>query len=157
MLRTDPANHFFGIRLNVFTAAIVFVLAVVYFVVLRGPRAYVVPEDAPEVAPEPVAESDISQVDVGGDAEAARPPKSYQMVSEARFEAYRRTGVLPPDTPEDMALEIAAGGHPHDPEDPAGPAGVGAALLAAGAAAGASESAGESGDTDSTTRNPDER
>jgi prolipoprotein diacylglyceryl transferase len=157
MLRTDPANHFFGVRLNVFTAAVVFVLAVIYFVVVRGPRAYVVPEDAPEVEPEPVPESDISQVDVDS-AEAARVPTSYQVVSESRFEAYRRTGILPPDTPEDIALEIAAGGHPHDPEDPAGPAGVGAALLATGAAAGASEPAGDQpADADPATRNPDER
>jgi len=136
MLRTDPANHFFGVRLNVFTAVVVFVLALIYFVVVRGPRAYVVPEDAPESAPEPVADGDVSQVDVTGQAdEPAHAPKAYQVVSEARFEAYRRTGILPPDTPEDVALEIAAGGHPVE-ADPAGPAGVGAAVVAAGAAAG---------------------
>ena len=49
MLRTDEANHFFGIRLNVFTAALVFLRRLIYFLVVRGPRAYVVPEDAPEV------------------------------------------------------------------------------------------------------------
>ena len=134
MLRTDPANHFFGIRLNVFTAVVVFVLGLAYFVVVRGPRAYVVPEDAPESAPEPVAEGDVSPAD-----EPVHAPKAYQVVSEARFEAYRATGVLPPDTPADVELEIAAGGHPVE-ADPAGPAGVGAAVLAAGAAAGAASS-----------------
>jgi prolipoprotein diacylglyceryl transferase len=152
MLRTDEANHFFGIRLNVFTAAVVFVLALVYFIVVRGPRAYVVPEDAPEVEPEPAPASDISSVDVT-EAEPARPPKSYQVVSEPRFEAYRRTGILPPDTPQDAALEIAAGGHPKDPEDPAGPAGIGAAVLSSGAAAGKSSSSPEDSDPES----PDER
>ena len=39
--------------------------------------------------------------------------------------------MLPPDTPEDRALEIAAGGHPDDP-DPAGPAGNTEAVLATG-------------------------
>ena len=145
MLRTDQANHFFGIRLNVFTAAVVFVLALIYFVMMHGPRAYVVPEDAPETAPEPVADSDVSQVEVTARAgEPAHPPKAYQVVSEARFEAYRRTGILPPDTPQDVELEIAAGGHPVE-ADPAGPAGVGAAVQATGAAAGAAPAADQAG------------
>lgn len=152
MLREDEANKFFGIRLNVFTAAIVFLGGLIYFIVVKGPRAYVVPEDAPETEPEPetAPASDISPVDLTGSGdEAPRAPKSYQVVSEARFEAYRRTGILPPDTPEDVALEIAAGGHPRDPEDPAGPAGIGAAVLSSGAAAGKSAPAPDSGDADS--------
>jgi prolipoprotein diacylglyceryl transferase len=36
LLRTDPAEHFFGIRLNVFTSIIVGLLAVAYFVWQRG-------------------------------------------------------------------------------------------------------------------------
>jgi prolipoprotein diacylglyceryl transferase len=36
LLRTDPANHFFGIRLNVFTAVIVGLGGVAYFVYMRG-------------------------------------------------------------------------------------------------------------------------
>jgi prolipoprotein diacylglyceryl transferase len=138
MLRTDPANHFFGVRLNVFTAIVLFVLALIYFLVVRGPRAYVVPEDAPETEPEPATGGDVSQVDVTERAasRASTMPKAYQVVSEARFAEYRRTGVLPPDTYQDMAEEIAAGGHPKDPADPAGPAGVAEAVLATGAAAG---------------------
>jgi prolipoprotein diacylglyceryl transferase len=128
ILRVDEANHVFGIRLNVFTSVVVFLGALAYFLVIRGPRAYVVPEDAPETA-DPVD---------GADAPAdgkARPPKGYQLVSEHRFEEYRRTGVLPPDTDADRAEEIAAGAHPKDPEDPSGPAGMGEAVLATGAAA----------------------
>jgi prolipoprotein diacylglyceryl transferase len=36
MLRTDPAEHFFGIRLNVFTALVVGLLAVAYLWGMRG-------------------------------------------------------------------------------------------------------------------------
>jgi prolipoprotein diacylglyceryl transferase len=43
MVRIDAANTLFGIRLNVFTAVLVFLCALAYFVVVRGPRAYVVP------------------------------------------------------------------------------------------------------------------
>lgn len=136
MLRTDEANQFFGIRLNVFTAVILFLLALIYFLVVRGPRAYVVPDDAPETEPVTPADSDVNQVDVTATEERKGPPRGYQVVSEARFETYRRTGVVPPETPRDAALEEAAGGHP---ADPAGPAGVGEALLATGAAAGAAE------------------
>ncbi|UQU63101.1 prolipoprotein diacylglyceryl transferase [Couchioplanes caeruleus] len=97
MLRIDDANHFFGIRLNVFTSVVVFLLALAYFLVVRGPREYVVPIDAPETAPEPEPASDVDQVDVGASATgAARPPRAYQVVSEERFRAYERTGILPP-------------------------------------------------------------
>jgi prolipoprotein diacylglyceryl transferase len=174
MLRIDDANHFFGIRLNVFTSIVLFVLSLIYFVVVRGPRAYVVPDDAPDAGPgnepdtgpdtgpEAAAESDVSQVDVSQPAEERpRPPKGYQMVSETRFEAYRRTGILPPDTPQDVAEEEAAGGHPSGPDDPAGPAGVGAAVLATGAAAGhPHETADADSDVDAgaagTSRSTDE-
>jgi hypothetical protein len=135
MLRTDPANTLFGVRLNVFTSILVFLGGLLYFLLVRGPRAYVVPDDAPETAPEPSAASDVSQADVTEPAQPVRTPKAYQVVSEARFEEYRRTGVLPPDTDRDRELEIAAGGHPRDPVDPAGPAGAGEAVLATGAAA----------------------
>ena len=160
MLRVDEANRILGVRLNVFTAALLFLAALIYFLVVRGPRAYVVPDDAPDTAPEPATESDVSQVDVtGADATAAKAPKAYQVVSEARFEAYRRTGVLPPDTAEDIELEIAAGGHPKDQADPAGPAGVGEAVLATGAAAGKETPSGDDADTDSagSARPNDER
>ena len=78
-----------------------------------------------------------------------RPPYVLMtVVSEARFQAYRRTGILPPDTPADMAEEIAAGGHPAE-RDPAGPAGNGAALLATGKAAGSGREAGPDAEPES--------
>lgn len=42
LLRIDTANEFFGLRLNVFTSVIVFVLAVSYLLLRRGPRETVV-------------------------------------------------------------------------------------------------------------------
>ncbi len=64
-LRVDPANHFLGLRLNVFTSIIVGVLALAYLVLRRGPREIEVerpvatdePEDADELS-HPAAGSD---------------------------------------------------------------------------------------------------
>jgi len=67
----------------------------------------------------------------------------------------RTTGVLPPDTPEDRALEIAAGGHPVEP-DPAGPAGNTEAVLATGAAATTGPDGATGGDAEVDKRNSDE-
>jgi prolipoprotein diacylglyceryl transferase len=98
MLRIDDANHIFGIRLNVFTAIIVFIGGLIYFLVVKGPREYVVPIDAAETEALPAAASDISQVDVSAGGEPIKPkaPRAYQVVSYERFETYERTGVLPP-------------------------------------------------------------
>ncbi|MFC7273212.1 prolipoprotein diacylglyceryl transferase [Paractinoplanes rhizophilus] len=145
MLRIDEANHILGIRLNVFVAIIVFLAAVAYFVLVRGPRAYVVPDDAPTSEEERAEQAEGPH----------RAPKSYQVVSEARFEAYRRTGVLPPETPEDIALERAAGGHPVEP-DPAGPAGSTEAVLATGAAATNGPDGATGGDAEVDKRPADE-
>jgi phosphatidylglycerol---prolipoprotein diacylglyceryl transferase len=164
MLRIDDANHIFGVRLNVFTSILVFAGGLAYFLLVRGPRAYVVPEDAPETASEAAAAEPVATESTGeGDDAAAEPvavtpraPQRYQVVSESRFEAYRTTGVLPPDTDEDRALEIAAGGHPPDPVDPAGPSGAGEAVLATGAAAGHGPEAVTGGDVevDSPAKRP---
>ncbi|WP_430779913.1 prolipoprotein diacylglyceryl transferase [Actinoplanes sp. G11-F43] len=110
MLRVDEANTFFGVRINVFVSIVIFLLATAYFVVVKGPRGYVVPADAPDTAPEPAAESDVSQVDVEDTAKsaAAKQPAGYQLVSEERFEEYQRTGVLPPaEVPAEPAEPVA--------------------------------------------------
>jgi prolipoprotein diacylglyceryl transferase len=96
MLRVDEANHIFGVRLNVVTSVVVFLGGLIYFLVVKGPREYVVPIDAPETAPAAAAQSDVSQVNVEGPATPVKAPKAYQVVSEERFHAYERTGVLPP-------------------------------------------------------------
>jgi prolipoprotein diacylglyceryl transferase len=117
MLRIDEANHIFGIRLNVFTSIVVFIGALIYFLMMRGPREYVVPADAPEAEPEPEPDSDVSQVDVSAPGELrAKAPKSYQVVSEERFRAYQRTGILPPLAGADPAeAEPAETGPPAEP------------------------------------------
>lgn len=100
MMRTDEANHFFGVRLNVFTSIIVFLGALAYFLLVKGPRVHVVPIDAPTSAPDPdeAAASDVSQLDVtaGATARPSAPPRAYQVVTEEQLRAYERTGFLAP-------------------------------------------------------------
>nr|WP_305786388.1 prolipoprotein diacylglyceryl transferase [Actinoplanes lichenis] len=138
MLRIDEANHIFGIRLNVFTAIVVFLGALIYFLLVKGPREYVVPDDAPDSAPAPAAESDVDQVDVGSPAPAAKAPRKYQVVSEERFLAYQQTGILPPaagGSPEpDLAPAGVSAGAPAS-SSPASPASSASAASAAPAAA----------------------
>lgn len=43
LMRTDEANQILGVRLNVWTAALVFLGALIYFVRVRGPRDYLIP------------------------------------------------------------------------------------------------------------------
>jgi prolipoprotein diacylglyceryltransferase len=65
LLRTDPAETFFGVRLNVFTSIVVGLLAVAYFVWQRGrPREVITrgadlaaaDDDQPDAAPVPAAD-----------------------------------------------------------------------------------------------------
>ena len=63
MLRIDEANHFFGIRLNVFTSIVVFLGALAYFLLVTGPRDYVVPDRRAgdrAATGRPAAEGDVS-------------------------------------------------------------------------------------------------
>jgi prolipoprotein diacylglyceryl transferase len=58
LLRTDPAETFFGVRLNVFTSVVVGLLALAYFFWQRGRPREVIDRGghAPEAAAEPAAE-----------------------------------------------------------------------------------------------------
>jgi prolipoprotein diacylglyceryl transferase len=103
MMRTDEATEFFGVRLNVFTSIIVFLGALAYFLIVKGPREYVVPIDAATRQPEAAA-NDLSQVDVTPEPSSA-PPRAYQVVSEQRYEAYERTGILPPADDQTQAAD----------------------------------------------------
>ncbi|MCW3839332.1 prolipoprotein diacylglyceryl transferase [Micromonospora yasonensis] len=100
MMRTDEANHILGLRLNVWTALLVFLGALAYFVRVRGPREYLVPVGVP-TAPVPPAGGDLSQVDLA--AREAGPqavaPEGYRVVTEEQFRAYRETGVVPDEEP----------------------------------------------------------
>ncbi|MBB5115198.1 prolipoprotein diacylglyceryl transferase [Micromonospora echinospora] len=114
LMRTDEANLILGVRLNVWTAVLVFLGALAYFVRVRGPREYLVPVGEPALAPTP--SGDVSQVDLSAREAAARPvvPEGYRVVSEEQFDTYRKTGVLPPaddertESPDDDATTAEA-------------------------------------------------
>jgi prolipoprotein diacylglyceryl transferase len=85
LLRTDPAETFFGIRLNVFTSVVVGLLALAYLISQRGrPREVIhrgsaetpgaAPEGAPDGAPDG-ARDGIAAV-AAGPAEEPRPASS---------------------------------------------------------------------------------
>ncbi|MGN9775694.1 prolipoprotein diacylglyceryl transferase [Micromonospora sp. H33] len=110
LMRTDEANTILGVRLNVWTAAVVFLGALIYFLRVRGPREYLVPVGA---AATPAPESDLSQVDLSAREAGSRPvaPEGYRVVGEEQFRRWRETGELPPeaaDGPDDAARAEAA-------------------------------------------------
>ncbi|MEE6260720.1 prolipoprotein diacylglyceryl transferase [Plantactinospora sonchi] len=130
MMRTDSATHFLGVRLNVWTAALVFLGALVYFVRVRGPQQYVIPVG---VAAEPVTATggDVSQVDVSRARQAtAVAPSGYRVVTEEQFQHHQRTGEAPPedgdpagdDTPGADGLRSSTDTTGADTEAPAGAA-----------------------------------
>ncbi len=64
LLRTDPAEHFFGVRLNVFTAIIVGLAALGYFVAMRGrPREVINRGPGADTGPVSVSEDDHRPAD----------------------------------------------------------------------------------------------
>ena len=83
-LRVDTANHIFGVRLNVWTSIILFVLAAVYFVVM-GRR-------------HPERETDIQPVPEGWYDEQ---PESGETVDEAREPAPADADDPPADPPDE--------------------------------------------------------
>ncbi|OWV10167.1 prolipoprotein diacylglyceryl transferase [Micromonospora wenchangensis] len=124
LMRTDEANHILGLRLNVWTAGLVFLGALIYFLRVRGPREFLIPLDAPAAVPATDgAGSDVSQVDLAatGKGGPTAPPPGYRVVDEEQFTAYRESGVLPDaaDGPaaDDGVDRPAAGDTPADPDD----------------------------------------
>ncbi|GAB3941023.1 hypothetical protein GCM10027614_25680 [Micromonospora vulcania] len=113
LMRTDEANLIFGVRLNVWTAALVFLGALIYFVRVRGPREYLIPLGA-AATPTPPTTSDLSQVDLSEREVGARAaaPEGYRVVSEEQYQAWRDTGVVPPEPADDEASPV--GGEPLD-------------------------------------------
>ncbi|WP_194823048.1 prolipoprotein diacylglyceryl transferase [Micromonospora sp. S-DT3-3-22] len=98
LMRTDEANHILGLRLNVWTAGLVFLGALIYFLRVRGPREFLIPLDAPAAVPAADgAGSDVSQVDLAatGKGSPTAAPAGYRVVDEEQFTAYRESGVLP--------------------------------------------------------------
>jgi prolipoprotein diacylglyceryl transferase len=126
-LRVDEANHFLGVRLNVWTALVVFVAALVYFLRVRGPQEFLVPA-------------------AGG--EGARGGAGYRVVTEEDYRHYREAGELPEAVRTSPEHEPGEGGSP--PGDGAapgdagtGPAGTGSAPAEADAADGDGDSGGD--------------
>jgi prolipoprotein diacylglyceryl transferase len=75
LLRTDTAEHFFGLRLNVFTAIVVGLGAAVFFVALRGRPREVLTRGTTAAPPAPDGGDGVdAQVSAAtADAAAARP------------------------------------------------------------------------------------
>ena len=75
LMRTDEANHILGLRLNVWTAALVFLGALIYFLRVRGPAR--VRRSRSARRPPPVRTGgDVSQVDVSARrGRRPRPPR----------------------------------------------------------------------------------
>ncbi|MBQ1050314.1 prolipoprotein diacylglyceryl transferase [Micromonospora sp. C51] len=105
MMRTDEANTILGVRVNVWTAALVFLGALIYFLRVRGPRQYLIPVGLPSVAAPP-ATSDVSQVDLSakGATTTTEPaaPEGYRVVGEEQFAHWRRTGEAPPEAADQV-------------------------------------------------------
>ncbi|MGC5051962.1 prolipoprotein diacylglyceryl transferase [Micromonospora sp. DT48] len=130
MMRTDEANTILGVRLNVWTAGVVFLGALVYFLRVRGPREYLVPIGLPTAAPSS-ATSDVSQVDLSAKTAGAEQavPEGYRVVSEEQFRHWQATGEAPAEAAEstepsarastgadtDASEDVSADGDPADP------------------------------------------
>jgi len=79
LLRTDPAETFFGVRINVFTSVIVGLCAVAYFVAMRGRPREVIERGAQKAAAAKTSEEDVPEDDgttVDDEPEPASPATS---------------------------------------------------------------------------------
>ena len=102
LMRTDEANQILGVRLNVWTAVLVFLGALIYFVRVRGPQDYLIPLGAAATTTPPPT-SDLSQVDLSERETPTRvaAPEGYRVVSEEQYAAWQDTGVVPPASDDD--------------------------------------------------------
>ncbi|WP_422755376.1 prolipoprotein diacylglyceryl transferase [Micromonospora sp. WMMD708] len=119
LMRTDEANRILGLRLNVWTAGLVFLGALIYFLRVRGPREYLIPVPTAAPASGPAGDGgDVSQVDLSATGKGAptAAPAGYRVVDEEQFTAYRDSGVLP-DAADDQVTPPGAGDPPADPDD----------------------------------------
>ncbi|WP_245736687.1 prolipoprotein diacylglyceryl transferase [Micromonospora pattaloongensis] len=126
LMRTDPANEILGLRVNVWTAVLVFLGALLYFVRVRGPQEFLVPVGATPVGGAPAGAdaapaSGVSQVDVSATARPVAPPQGYRVVDEPTYRRYQQTGELPDDdddalTDDGELLDDFADDEPDDDE-----------------------------------------
>jgi prolipoprotein diacylglyceryl transferase len=90
LLRTDPATRVFGdIRINVVVSAVVFVLAVVYFVLARGRGPREVP---PAAASGPDGGSNEGDAPAPGGTDATDPDEKSEADREAERSAPGKAG-----------------------------------------------------------------
>jgi prolipoprotein diacylglyceryl transferase len=149
-LRVDEANHFLGVRLNVWTALVVFVAALIYFLRVRGPQEFLVP--------------------TGAQGKGAPGGAGYRVVSEQEYRRYQETGELPEavrTSPEHEPGEAgsAAGAAPDDTgsgptgaDEGTGPTGAGATGAGAGGdATGDGEDGTGAGAPKPAAKAPDQR
>jgi prolipoprotein diacylglyceryl transferase len=116
-LRIDPANDILGLRLNIWTCLIVFIGAVTYMIVRRGPKEILSTDqlgrvtvtyegEEPAKAPEPVAEEPEAKVSV-----AKEPEKEPADEEPAKVPADEEPAKVPAKVPADEAdtavLDIA--------------------------------------------------
>jgi prolipoprotein diacylglyceryl transferase len=88
LLRTDPATHFFGVRINVFTAIVVGLLALVYFVALRGRSREVITRGADQA---------VAEKATAGEPDDAAAPVSAAPGEDAGATSGREDGHRPRD------------------------------------------------------------
>ncbi|MCN9239735.1 prolipoprotein diacylglyceryl transferase [Streptomyces sp. RY43-2] len=99
-MRVDDAHHILGVRLNVWTAALVFLLAATYLVVsarLRPGREAVVEPGASEAAVEAAADSKAdattdSMTDAKADSTGGQGPKGEKQAEKAPEDATKAAG-----------------------------------------------------------------
>lgn len=116
LLRTDQANEIIGVRLNVWTAVVVFLGALIFFLRVRGPQQFLVPLEAKPAVAVPSDEeildgdeapkSDISRVDLSRRTVARESntiPEGYRVVTEEQYRTYLATGELPEAEPDGLA------------------------------------------------------
>jgi len=96
-IRTDDAVEWFGVRLNVWTSVVVFLGALAYFLVKKGPREFIIP--------------------------AEEGTRGWQVVSEEQYRVFAETGERPVVAePAIDADATAVGDAPDEPDAPRGEA-----------------------------------
>jgi prolipoprotein diacylglyceryl transferase len=107
-LRIDEAHHFLGLRLNDWTSIIVFIGALAYFLLVKGPRQVMVTGPGGELIPSTIAEHPEADTSSSGrDASRAAQPEADEAAGEA-------------DRPADGSGEPASGDQARSGPDPAG-------------------------------------
>ncbi|GAB2668462.1 prolipoprotein diacylglyceryl transferase [Saccharopolyspora gloriosae] len=121
MMRTDEATHLLGIRINVFTSLIVFALAVIYLLVVRGKR-----EDPASLRGKPLPGDDDYGVEPPADGESGgtasateddRPSGSGASKAEADPDPPEREDSAADERPKQASATAVTDKKPDETED----------------------------------------